>query len=345
LLWLSLFQIKKKQRRKEKKTMQNRMRKLIAALLCFSITSVMIVGVIGQELYWKPEYPDYAPSGMPDFDQKQDGWFYPISGEWVFCGPVAVANSLWWLDSKFEPKAVPPPAISDGFGLVTAYGQWDDHDVGNVVPLVNDLAGYMHITPTGTEVHDMKLGIDQYLTAKGMNNYFYTHLYKQPTFEEVEVEVEKCQDVVLLLGFWQFDPGMGEWYRFGGHYVTVAGINSSTLQVALSDPYVDAAEPLPHGQGMPGRVLPAPFHPHPPLPPDTVHNDALFVSQDMYQAMMGSPSPGGLWGFPDYNQYNPYPDLFYNFVSQNFPEEYLPDFGPFNPQLYVYTEVEYAVIT
>ncbi len=22
--------------------------------------------------YWKPSYPNYAPSGMPDFDQKQD---------------------------------------------------------------------------------------------------------------------------------------------------------------------------------------------------------------------------------------------------------------------------------
>jgi len=338
-----------KKEKGERRKMENRIRKLIAAILCFSMTFVMMAGVMGQQLYWKPEYPDYVPSGMPDFDQKQDGWFDPMSlpTKWTFCGPVSVANSLWWLDSEFEPGKVPPPAISDGFGLVSAYGQWDDHDVKNVEPLVNDLAGLMQTSPqTGTEVHDMKQGIDLYLTNKGMHNYFYTHLYKQPTFGEVEIEVEKCQDVVLLLGFWQYDPTPpGHWYRFGGHYVTVAGINSSTLQVALSDPYADTAEPPPHGQGMPGRVLPQPPHPHPPVPPDTVHNDALFVSQDMYWAAMGSPSPGGLWGFPDYNQYFPIPDLFYNFVNQNFPEEYLPDLGPYNPQLYVYTEVEYAVIT
>ena len=348
MLWVSLFQIKINTEEKGEKTMENRMRKLIAALLCFSITSLMIIGVVGQNLYWKPEYPDYAPSGMPDFDQKQDGWFDPMSQptKWTFCGPVAVANSLWWLDSEFEPGKFPPSTISDGFGLVSAYGQWDDHNANNVQPLVNDLAGLMLTSPiTGTEVHNMKQGIDQYLTNKGMHNYFYTHLYKQPTFEEVEIEVEKCQDVVLLLGFWQYDTAMGGWYRFGGHYVTVAGINSSTLQVALSDPYADTAEPPPHGKGMPGRVLPQPPHPHPPVPPDTVHNDALFVSQDMYWAAMGSPSPGGLWGFPDYNQYYPIPDLFYNFINQNFPEEYLPDLGPYNPQLYVYTEVEYAVIT
>jgi len=30
--------------------------------------------------YWKPSYPNYAPSGMPDFDQKQDQWKCIIDG-------------------------------------------------------------------------------------------------------------------------------------------------------------------------------------------------------------------------------------------------------------------------
>jgi WD40 repeat protein len=289
------------------------------------------------ELYWKPEYPDYAPSGMPDIDQRQDYWYDPASGQWVFCGPVAVANSLWWLDSEFEPGTTPPPTVSDGFNLVTSYGYWDDHDVKNVEPLVNDLAMNMMTSPGGTEVHDMKRGIDQYLTAKGMHAYFYTHLYKQPTFEEVEIEVEKCQDVVLLLGFWQYDPYSGAWYRFGGHYVTVAGINSTQLTIAFSDPYIDAAE-----MGFPGRVLP-PGHP-PGHAPD-LHNDTLYVSHDIYWAAMGSPSPGGTWGFPDYNPWMLGYDLFFNFERINFPTEYEPYFGPFNPEEFVYTEVEYAVVT
>jgi len=48
--------------------------------------------------YMKPSYPDYAPSGMPDFDQRQGGtyqWQDPAGGQWSHCGPVAVANSLW----------------------------------------------------------------------------------------------------------------------------------------------------------------------------------------------------------------------------------------------------------
>jgi hypothetical protein len=276
---------------------------------------------------------------MPDFDQKQNGWFDPVSGKWTFCGPVAVANSLWWLDSEFEPSTVPPPTVSDGFGLVTPYGFWDDHDANNLQPLVNDLAGYMRTNPSfGTEVHNMKQGIDQYLAAKGMNAYFYTHLYKQPTFWEVEVEVEKCQDVVLLLGFWQEDPpGSGIWWRTGGHYVTVAGIDSSVFWVALSDPYIDAFE----AGLVPGRSpVPHPY-PHPP----EVHNDAQLVSHDIYWAAMPSPSPGGLWGFPDYNQWILPPDLFYNFEMQNCPVEFIQQQIPFNPQLPVYTEVEYAVVT
>lgn len=330
--------------------MRIRAKNITVVFLCFIMTFITVASVGGAPppgpLYYKPGYPDYAPSGMPDFDQHQDMWYDPASGRWTFCGPVAVANSLWWLDSKFEPGSVPPPTVSDGFGLVTSMGFWDDHDPNNVPLLVNFLAAYMNTNPmTGTEVHDMKKGIDQYLNSMGMSAYFYTHLYKQPTFELVETEVERSQDVVLLLGFWQFDPVMQMWYRFGGHYVTVAGINSTSQPqwVAISDPYFDAAEPPPEGINWMGRVLPPPIHPHPPVAPDTVHNNATYVSQDIYGALMGSPSPGGLWGFPDY--YMAWPPNFENFQGQNFPVEYLPNNGYYNPSLYVYTEVEYAVVT
>ncbi len=53
--------------------------------------------------YFKACYDsNYAPAGMPDFDQKQDNWTNPTSGKWSFCGPTALANCLWWLDSRFE---------------------------------------------------------------------------------------------------------------------------------------------------------------------------------------------------------------------------------------------------
>jgi len=50
--------------------------------------------------YYKPGYADYAPNGVPDFDQKQDAWTWPFTGQWTWCGPTAVANCLWWFDAN-----------------------------------------------------------------------------------------------------------------------------------------------------------------------------------------------------------------------------------------------------
>jgi hypothetical protein len=126
--------------------------------------------------YLKAPFPDYAWSGMPDIDQKQDDWFNPVFGGWTWCGPVSVANSLWWLDSKYDSIGMPPPAISDGFPLVTAYGPWDDHDSQNVPPLVSNLAFLMDtdgmrtgIAHSGTFYVDMQVGISQYLQQQGIN--------------------------------------------------------------------------------------------------------------------------------------------------------------------------------
>ena len=128
--------------------------------------------------YMKSPYPDYAISGMPDFDQRQWGtynWTDP-AGRWSHCGPVAVANSLWWLDSEFEPNTIPPPTIIDNYPLVQAYGPWDDHDPQNVAPLVEHLAYLMDtdgvrtgIVKLGTNVFDMQAGITQYLSWSGVN--------------------------------------------------------------------------------------------------------------------------------------------------------------------------------
>jgi uncharacterized repeat protein (TIGR01451 family) len=317
--------------------------------------------------YFKDPYPDYAPSGVPDFDQKQDGWFHLLSGQWSYCGPVAVANSLWWFDSKFEPYPVQPWPINDNYYLVTPYwaGQ-DDHDPKNVggglpglpsrLGLVDNLACYFGTDAAiiGTEVHNMAYGLQQYLyndpthpcylyyRSNGGSYYddYHVQLVKMPTFEWVEEEVERSEDVVLLLGFWQEQlEGSGHWVRLGGHYVTVAGINSEDLQIAFSDPFFDNAE-----AGAPGRVLSGTLISHyPPHPgPDpTIHNDAGNVSHDMYTAILDPVSPGGLWEIEGY-PYEPWADP--NFEGQNCPQEFTdaqgsPMVGP------IFVEVEYALAT
>jgi len=336
----------------------------------------VIDGQVTQTPPWfvKPAFPDYAPNGMPDFDQKQDNWVSPLAG-WTRCGPVAVANSLWWFDSKYEsllnPSPVPPPTYSDKFPLVQPYGAWDDHDPRNLEPFVNNLAFLMdsdgirtNLTHSGTFFTDMEVGISQYLGQQGVNpkgdcngdgvvdyadwliwqkangtvpgdqnwnmaadlipdgrindfdlfvitanfgkiGMFYEHTVEFPTFPWITEEVYACEDVVLNLEFWQ-DMGGGNWNRYmydpggqGGHYVTLAGVNSTTSQVLLSDPWWDAFEAK-----MVLGESPAPHvYPH----NATVHNDAQFVSHDAYPTVpwmipQPSPYPTPVWELLGYLQ-------------------------------------------
>jgi hypothetical protein len=307
--------------------------------------------------YYKPSFVDYVLSGMPDFDERQWGTYnWSYGGAWSHCGPVAVANSLWWLDSEFEPNPIQPPTINDNFSLVSAFGAWDDHDSRNVVPLVEKLAWFMDtdgrltgLLHKGTSAADMQAGLTHYLSWSGVNpqgdvngdgyvnltdmdlvtlafgsvpgapnwnmaadlnqdnkvnaldativatyfgqtGRFYEHTVNQPEFRYIEQEVERCQDVVLSIGYW-FWTG-STWYREDGHFVTVAGVDSQDLKVAISDPIRDAFE---NGLIAEGRI-PIP-HPHiPPEPPYTTHNNAAYVSQDIYSVVPVPPVPPGLPG-------------------------------------------------
>jgi hypothetical protein len=288
--------------------------------------------------YWKPGgFIDYAPSGMPDFDQKQDAWQDPQDPLvlWSYCGPVAVANSLWWFDSANDPLPPPPPTIKDSYPMVTAYGKWDDHDPQNAPKLVEDLAYLMNtdgqrtgIGQPGTDVYDLQKGIDLYLNNAGLYGYYYEQTVRSPEFPWIEAEVERCEDVILLLGFWQ-ELGPDEWVRIGGHYVTVAGVNSDTWQIALSDPYWDRAE-----TGAPGRVPASHVYPH----ASSVHNDAQYVSHDIYD-VIDSDSPGGPWALKDYALGK---DIS-NFIGQNWANDLLQYQWAYDPSLPVQTEIDYAV--
>lgn len=264
--------------------------------------------------YKKPPYPDYAPSGMPDFDQKQDAWWPPLfPGMWTWCGPSAAANSLWWFDSKYDPS-----------NILTAYpGIPDDHHVLNVDPFIRDLAWWMDTDGqrtgsqhTGTFWWDMVWGIDQYLIQQGENDTLEVHFMEFPDFYWIEEEIERCQDVVLLLEFWiEVAPGVWEQvdpYDFpggeGGHYVTCAGVNSTEVELLLSDPAFDAAE-----NGWPGEVLPS--FPHPPGHP-WLHNDTQYVSHDAYNVTWPMSAPMPAWELVNYLQRNMgSPPNFHTFIT------------------------------
>jgi hypothetical protein len=308
--------------------------------------------------YWKANYTEYAPSGMPDFDQKQDAWGggqWPPPYNWTYCGPTAVANSKWWMDSRYHPS-----------NLLTTYaGAVSEHDPTNVPPFIQHLAYLMDtdglrttLLHQGTNVLDMEAGIIHYLSWTGVNpqgdvsgdgivdmvdwgivnaamgstpllgpwdmradidpvttgwpvpgvannvidaadlalvtsnlgntsGAFYTHTIPAPFFDQIVTEVEACQDVVLLIAPYYQSVRDSE----AAHFVTVAGINSATRKIALSDPMIDAFE---NGLTLEGRKLPTGVpHNHPPSPPDTTHNNASLVSHDIYSVSNATPCPGG----------------------------------------------------
>ena len=229
-----------------------------------------------------------------------------------YCAPVAEANSLWWLDKKYENIVIFANPFQ-GTGYIG--GDWNGDGVADILDLVRELAWYMDtngqrtgIPHTGTTVEDEQNGIHDFLSyirGYGLDNRLYEHTAWDSDFPDwmlffhfLEEEVERCQDVKLDLGFWHVDeafqigPNLWQitWSRRGGHAVTVAGVDSQNFLFAISDPDNDAAE-----GGAPGVVRPLPGA-HPAHPDDpTIHNNEMFASHDIYQ-VGPSPSPGGKIG-------------------------------------------------
>jgi len=198
---------------------------------------------LGRGWYWKPSYPNYAPSGMPDFDEKQDQWkaiepgpdgiiqSQPAGDDiynaqenciapgpnchletnpagddvvvWAFCGPVAVANCFWWFDSKYADPTGTPGDGKDNFPLVSDYGAGDDHSKNNAPLLIEKLAIAMQTTSKGTTyIADMQNAIHQWFIDTGLSNNFTETTYDKPTFQFAENEIERSQDVILLIGYY-----------------------------------------------------------------------------------------------------------------------------------------------
>ena len=247
--------------------------------------------------YFKPDTTN-APSGIPDFSQ------YQFADSMALCGPTAVANCLWWFD------AVP-----------------EDYD-GDPVGFIRCLADYFGTHPdSGTCVDSIQSGLERYFQDYGFA--LEENTYVKPDFYEMEDSLKACQDIILLLGFWQLDR---EWERVGGHFVTMAGVCSDSVKVALSDPGRDAAE-----EGWAGRLRPEEHPPHPVG--DTLHNNPLYVSQDMYVAAV-EPHVGGEWRLFFYEDFQEIGA----FEGQNFQPGQHELSVPYDPQLPIYPEVEYAIM-
>lgn len=289
--------------------------------------------------------------GMPDFDQKQDNWMNSFN-QWNWCGPVAVGNCLWWFDSKFETikcKSLPPgtlvmpPAISDHYNLVhMMMSGLDDHDPNNVIPFITLLGNQVPggIGAAGITPPQMKQMIENYFALPQVNlfGHYTVRIIWMPTFEQIYGEVEVSQDVIVLVGFYQTLPN-GMWCRFGGHYMTVAGVDSQNTQkwISFSDPYRDNAEMGGAGVVHNGWLIP---HIWPPAHMAHVHNDAGNVSHDVYP-IFPSNSPGGIISTGDFESSDDI-SMWENFIGLN--PGNVSNSCNYNPLLPVHTELEAMIV-
>ncbi len=133
--------------------------------------------------------------------------------------------------------------------------------------------------------------------------------------------------------------GPVQWWRCGGHYVTVAGVNSEDFLIAVADPFFDNAEAGGRGRVGDGTLIPHPHGSH----DATVHNDEGNVSHDIYSVSIDPVSPGGLWELVGY-PVSLNPGYCYDFSEQNIPPEFETMTQPWDGTSPIYTEVEYAVV-
>lgn len=282
---------------------------------------------------------DYAPNGVPDFDQRQSDWYVPTQPDaWSHSGPVVLADVLWWLDSRLEPEETPPPALHDGYALLRTWGEWDDHDARNVVPLVAALAQRVDTNGTrsggqsaGTAPSNMLSGLQGYLAETGCSPDWTAYGLSSPSFEQLLACVRRGDGVVLYLGLWE-DQGGGVWVYLGGHYVALAGAEPLNRLLAICDPIDDAfeAEQVPLGRASSAHGYPHVF---------SEHNDAQYVSQDAYHvASLALPREGMGGALSLRNYTTPLTSLGQNLAAEF--EAYRGDYGGAAIQ----TKLDYALV-
>ncbi len=212
---------------------------------------------------------------------------------------------------KVEPGAAGGPIGNytlslgiDCYRLVEKYqDKPDDHSDHNVRPLIEDLSVCMDTDNVsgpgswkGTRIADMQTCIDNWLINKGLDDEFTEVTRSAPHFDDVEEEIERSEDVILLLGFYWWDGG--SWIRCGGHFVTSAGVDSPGQTITFSDPGLNNAEPP---NSAPGRVLgPNHINHAPSLNPPPSHDDAQNLSHDRYGIGPSMVPAVAKWAIPNY---------------------------------------------
>jgi hypothetical protein len=264
--------------------------------------------------YYLPTYPNYAPQGLPDFDQKQDNWkarqgiWRLIGGLWSFCAPTSLADIFWWFDSKHEAAEGYPGDGVDSYPLVSVYEtmsdplpgpNFDDHNFNavndNQTPwrhgkgakeLIESIAWYCNTNfcrypfvrgSAGTFAKYLEEGARTWIQDAGLQDHYTVEGIWKPDFSLLVDKLHNNSGIIINLLLYR--PHALLIQTFLGHYVAITGINPDG-SIALSDPFQNEANPG-------------------PAPQD--HNDAAIVSYDIYPVNFTSPVlEKSSWWIPNY---------------------------------------------
>jgi len=260
--------------------------------------------------YYLPSFSNYAPQGMPDFDQRQDQT-WRTSFSWSFCGPTALANIFWWFDSKNEDTLGYPGDGIDNYPLVSNYNPpsqplpgpfIDDHNYNNVNDLatswkqhsqsgelIERLATYVNIywhkipliSISGTDRFQLAAGAKKWIKDAGLENEYKVENIFRPSFSLICQRVQQNQGIILRLGYYIPDISIVFPLLFA-HYVTVTGTHPDGY-ISISDPEWDI---------------------HTPCSKPTFHNDPQFVSHDTYPIDLSTPYPTiSSWCIPSFERH------------------------------------------
>jgi hypothetical protein len=282
--------------------------------------------------FYYPSFDNYAPSGMPDFDQKQDNWKDPWYQGYSFCGPTALSNILWYFDSMYSD---PLGTIGDGadfFSLVQDYhapgisvpGPYsDDHNYNNINDLetpwnpdqslfgnefIERLAWYCDTNgcqsgseELGTTVININNGFTSWTRDKGLRQHFRSEIF---TMLSGTQDIKKLPE--YLKYFTEPIPMQDEitFEEFASRIETgeCAAILIYIYDYSGNYIYGHWVTVAGVNSALQQIAISDPYIDITnPTNDYTLHNDAAIVSHDIYEINTTIPSPhNGLWCFEEY---------------------------------------------
>jgi hypothetical protein len=180
-------------------------------------------------------------AATPDFCQVDEAGKFDNGGK-VFCGPVAVSNSLVWLSQNGFPKLL--PAVDKKVELAGDDGSADgdvkiDAQKAAQIELIRTLGSPDFMSTEGrdgTSAKRLMLGLTKYVTQHGykldrLEYRGWSKLNKELKPSDEKPSLDWMKQYIsqpgaagwLNIGWYKYDEATKEYQRTGGHWITLVG--------------------------------------------------------------------------------------------------------------------------